>query len=107
MVAQPVNHKLRTACRAHPPTGSVHGFVLREHADSQGVLVGIDLALWLVGRLHGHDRARVVHPYIQQSRCRQSRRLGMEWLTGGDASSLTGSSTAHPVGSADRALPTP
>jgi len=89
MVALPFNHKLWTACRAHPPTGSLHSFVMREHAGNQGVFAGIDLAPWLVGRLHGRDHARVAHPYIQQSRYRQSRRRGMEWLTGGDASSLT------------------
>lgn len=34
-------------------------------ATSQGVSAGIDLALWLVGRLHGHDHARAVRRYIQ------------------------------------------
>jgi transcriptional regulator GlxA family with amidase domain len=34
-------------------------------ATSQGVSAGIDLALWLVGRLHGRDHARAVRRYIQ------------------------------------------
>jgi len=32
---------------------------------SQGVSAGIDLALWLVGRLHGRPHARPVRRYIQ------------------------------------------
>ncbi|HSR85365.1 MAG TPA: DJ-1/PfpI family protein, partial [Streptosporangiaceae bacterium] len=32
---------------------------------SQGVSAGIDMALWLVGRLHGRDHARAVRRYIQ------------------------------------------
>ncbi|MEV5831355.1 DJ-1/PfpI family protein [Spirillospora sp. NPDC052242] len=32
---------------------------------SQGVSAGIDMALWLVGRLHGRDHARAVRTYIQ------------------------------------------
>ena len=32
---------------------------------SQGVSAGIDMALWLVGRLHGRDHARTVRRYIQ------------------------------------------
>jgi transcriptional regulator GlxA family with amidase domain len=32
---------------------------------SQGVSAGIDMALWLVGRLHGRDHARMVRRYIQ------------------------------------------
>ncbi|RCH67468.1 DJ-1/PfpI family protein [Streptomyces sp. SDr-06] len=32
---------------------------------SQGVSAGIDMALWLIGRLHGRDHARAVRQYIQ------------------------------------------
>ncbi|MEU0939112.1 DJ-1/PfpI family protein [Embleya sp. NPDC005971] len=32
---------------------------------SQGVSAGIDMALWLVGRLHGVEHARAVRRYIQ------------------------------------------
>jgi transcriptional regulator GlxA family with amidase domain len=32
---------------------------------SQGVSAGIDMALWLVGRIHGRDHARTVRRYIQ------------------------------------------
>jgi transcriptional regulator GlxA family with amidase domain len=32
---------------------------------SQGVSAGIDMALWLVGRLHGRDHARRVRRYVQ------------------------------------------
>jgi transcriptional regulator GlxA family with amidase domain len=32
---------------------------------SQGVSAGIDMALWLVGRLHGRDHARAVMRTIQ------------------------------------------
>ncbi|WP_433330342.1 DJ-1/PfpI family protein [Spirillospora sp. CA-294931] len=32
---------------------------------SQGVSAGIDMALWLVGNLHGRDHARAVRRYIQ------------------------------------------
>jgi transcriptional regulator GlxA family with amidase domain len=32
---------------------------------SQGVTAGIDLALWLVGRLHGRDHARAVRRHLQ------------------------------------------
>ncbi|WP_242902701.1 DJ-1/PfpI family protein [Actinomadura terrae] len=32
---------------------------------SQGVSAGIDMALWLVGRIHGRDHARSVRRYIQ------------------------------------------
>jgi transcriptional regulator GlxA family with amidase domain len=32
---------------------------------SQGVSAGIDMALWLVGRLHGRDHARAVRRHIQ------------------------------------------
>jgi transcriptional regulator GlxA family with amidase domain len=32
---------------------------------SQGVSAGIDMALWLVGRLHGRDHARAVRKHIQ------------------------------------------
>jgi transcriptional regulator GlxA family with amidase domain len=31
----------------------------------QGVSAGIDMALWLVGRLHGRDHSRAVRRYIQ------------------------------------------
>jgi transcriptional regulator GlxA family with amidase domain len=34
-------------------------------ATSQGVSAGIDLALWLAGRLHGRDHARAVRRYLQ------------------------------------------
>ena len=34
-------------------------------ATSQGVSAGIDLALWLVGKLHGRDHARAVRRHIQ------------------------------------------
>ncbi|WP_329560714.1 DJ-1/PfpI family protein [Kitasatospora sp. NBC_01266] len=34
-------------------------------ATSQGVSAGIDLALWLIGRLHGRDHARAVRRHIQ------------------------------------------
>jgi transcriptional regulator GlxA family with amidase domain len=32
---------------------------------SQGVSAGIDMALWLIGRLHGREHARTVRRYIQ------------------------------------------
>jgi transcriptional regulator GlxA family with amidase domain len=32
---------------------------------SQGVSAGLDLALWLVGRLHGREHSRAVRRYIQ------------------------------------------
>jgi transcriptional regulator GlxA family with amidase domain len=32
---------------------------------SQGVSAGIDMALWLIGRIHGRDHARAVRRYIQ------------------------------------------
>jgi transcriptional regulator GlxA family with amidase domain len=32
---------------------------------SQGVSAGIDMALWLVGALHGRDHSREVRRYIQ------------------------------------------
>jgi transcriptional regulator GlxA family with amidase domain len=32
---------------------------------SQGVSAGIDMALWLVGRIHGREHARLVRRYIQ------------------------------------------
>jgi transcriptional regulator GlxA family with amidase domain len=32
---------------------------------SQGVSAGIDMALWLVGALHGREHARAVRRYIQ------------------------------------------
>jgi transcriptional regulator GlxA family with amidase domain len=32
---------------------------------SQGVSAGIDMALWLIGRLHGREHARSVRRYIQ------------------------------------------
>jgi transcriptional regulator GlxA family with amidase domain len=32
---------------------------------SQGVSAGIDMALWLVGRIHGRDHANAVRAYIQ------------------------------------------
>lgn len=32
---------------------------------SQGVSAGIDMALWLVGRIHGRDHARTVRRHIQ------------------------------------------
>ncbi|PJN36835.1 thiamine biosynthesis protein ThiJ [Streptomyces sp. CB02959] len=32
---------------------------------SQGVSAGIDMSLWLIGRLHGRDHARAVRQYIQ------------------------------------------
>ena len=32
---------------------------------SQGVSAGIDMALWLVGRLHGREHARAVRRHIQ------------------------------------------
>jgi transcriptional regulator GlxA family with amidase domain len=32
---------------------------------SQGVSAGIDMALWLTGRIHGRDHARTVRRYIQ------------------------------------------
>lgn len=34
-------------------------------ATSQGVSAGIDMALWLIGRLHGRDHSRAVRRYIQ------------------------------------------
>ncbi|MCF2527111.1 DJ-1/PfpI family protein [Yinghuangia soli] len=34
-------------------------------ATSQGVSAGIDMSLWLIGRLHGRDHARAVRRYIQ------------------------------------------
>jgi transcriptional regulator GlxA family with amidase domain len=34
-------------------------------ATSQGVSAGIDMALWLVGQLHGRDHARAVRRSIQ------------------------------------------
>jgi transcriptional regulator GlxA family with amidase domain len=34
-------------------------------ATSQGVSAGIDLALWLIGQLHGRDHSRAVRRYIQ------------------------------------------
>jgi len=39
----------------------VHGNLVT----SQGVSAGIDMALWLVGRLHGRDHARAVRRQIQ------------------------------------------
>ncbi|MGW8970886.1 DJ-1/PfpI family protein [Streptomyces platensis] len=36
-----------------------------ELVTSQGVSAGIDMALWLVGRLHGRDHARAVRRYLQ------------------------------------------
>jgi len=36
-----------------------------ELVTSQGVSAGIDMALWLVGRLHGRDHARAVRRHIQ------------------------------------------
>ena len=32
---------------------------------SQGVSAGIDMALWLVGRIHGRPHVRAVRRYIQ------------------------------------------
>ena len=32
---------------------------------SQGVSAGIDMALWLIGQLHGRDHARLIRRYIQ------------------------------------------
>jgi transcriptional regulator GlxA family with amidase domain len=32
---------------------------------SAGVSAGIDMALWLTGRIHGRDHARAVRRYIQ------------------------------------------
>jgi transcriptional regulator GlxA family with amidase domain len=32
---------------------------------SQGVSAGIDMALWLIGRIHGREHARTVRRYIQ------------------------------------------
>ncbi|MFB6435654.1 DJ-1/PfpI family protein [Streptomyces sp. NPDC056411] len=32
---------------------------------SQGVSAGIDMALWLIGRLHGREHARAVRRYVQ------------------------------------------
>ncbi|MDH6128119.1 DJ-1/PfpI family protein [Kitasatospora sp. GP82] len=32
---------------------------------SQGVSAGIDMALWLIGRIHGREHARAVRRYIQ------------------------------------------
>ncbi|QKW33038.1 DJ-1/PfpI family protein [Actinomadura sp. NAK00032] len=32
---------------------------------SQGVSAGIDMALWLIGRIHGRDHARTVRRYLQ------------------------------------------
>ncbi|KAB2342148.1 DJ-1/PfpI family protein [Actinomadura rudentiformis] len=32
---------------------------------SQGVSAGIDMALWLIGKLHGRDHSRAVRRYIQ------------------------------------------
>ncbi|WP_030902807.1 DJ-1/PfpI family protein [Streptomyces sp. NRRL F-5126] len=32
---------------------------------SQGVSAGIDMALWLIGRIHGRDHANAVRDYIQ------------------------------------------
>lgn len=34
-------------------------------ATSQGVSAGIDMSLWLIGRIHGRDHARSVRKYIQ------------------------------------------
>jgi transcriptional regulator GlxA family with amidase domain len=36
-----------------------------EVVTSQGVSAGIDMALWLIGRIHGRDHARTVRRYIQ------------------------------------------
>jgi transcriptional regulator GlxA family with amidase domain len=38
-----------------------HGKVV----SSQGVSAGIDMALWLVGQMHGIDHARLTQHYIQ------------------------------------------
>ncbi|MGH3682591.1 MAG: hypothetical protein ACRDT2_20355 [Natronosporangium sp.] len=32
---------------------------------SQGITAGIDLALWLIGQLHGRDHARAVRYHLQ------------------------------------------
>ena len=41
-------------------------YVIDDHVvTSQGVSAGIDMALWLVGRLHGRDHSRSVRRYIQ------------------------------------------
>jgi transcriptional regulator GlxA family with amidase domain len=32
---------------------------------SQGVSAGIDMALWLIGQIHGRDHSRAVRRYIQ------------------------------------------
>jgi transcriptional regulator GlxA family with amidase domain len=41
-------------------------YVVDDHlVTSQGVSAGIDMALWLVGRLHGRDHSRAVRRYIQ------------------------------------------
>jgi transcriptional regulator GlxA family with amidase domain len=41
-------------------------YVVDEHlVTSQGVSAGIDMALWLVGRLHGREHSRAVRRYIQ------------------------------------------
>jgi transcriptional regulator GlxA family with amidase domain len=41
-------------------------YVVDDHlVTSQGVSAGIDMALWLVGRLHGRDHSRAVPRYIQ------------------------------------------
>jgi transcriptional regulator GlxA family with amidase domain len=37
----------------------------RNLVTSQGVSAGIDMALWLIGRLHGRDHSRAVRRYIQ------------------------------------------
>ncbi|MFV2173532.1 hypothetical protein ACFHW2_25220 [Actinomadura sp. LOL_016] len=37
----------------------------RSSSSSQGVSAGIDMALWLVGRIHGRDHARAVRAHIQ------------------------------------------
>ncbi len=41
-------------------------YVVDDHlVTSQGVSAGIDMALWLVGRLHGREHSRAVRRYIQ------------------------------------------
>ncbi len=41
-------------------------YVVDDHlVTSQGVSAGIDMALWLIGRLHGREHSRAVRRYIQ------------------------------------------
>ena len=58
----------RTPCRraaASPWSGTPRYVVDGNLVTSQGVSAGIDMALWLAGRLRGRDHARAVRRYIQ------------------------------------------